>query len=177
VKDALNAAKNFLGIGSPSKVFHKQVGAMISLGTAGGITDNAPRVVAAVKGMVSTVVKAGTAAAAAAEMLKHLRGGGKLSEDFSFKGASANARKFNDQLAKQFYQSGGKNVERFLMQASTVPRTVVAASPAQGAVTTYTFGPGSITLDVTKLKSIDDVVNAVQKLKPTSRQYVTARKL
>lgn len=37
---ALNAAKNFLGIHSPSKVFEKEVGKMIDLGLAAGIENN-----------------------------------------------------------------------------------------------------------------------------------------
>lgn len=49
-RQALNAAKNFLQIKSPSRVFRDQVGKMISLGMGVGIEDNAP-----VKQAVDTV--------------------------------------------------------------------------------------------------------------------------
>lgn len=42
-KKALDAAKEFLGIQSPSRVFRDQVGMMISRGMALGITDGVPR--------------------------------------------------------------------------------------------------------------------------------------
>jgi phage-related protein len=43
-RNALNAAKNFLGINSPSRVFKEQVGEMIPAGMAEGIEDGAPEV-------------------------------------------------------------------------------------------------------------------------------------
>ena len=41
-KAAFDAAKNFLGIKSPSRLFREQVGAMIPRGLAGGIEDDTP---------------------------------------------------------------------------------------------------------------------------------------
>lgn len=46
-RDALNAAKDFLGIQSPSRVFREQVGAMIGAGIALGISDSRDEVAAA----------------------------------------------------------------------------------------------------------------------------------
>lgn len=43
-RKALNAAKSFLGINSPSRVFKEQVGEMIPAGMAEGIEDGAPEV-------------------------------------------------------------------------------------------------------------------------------------
>lgn len=51
---ALNAAKEFLGIESPSRVFRNQVGAMIGKGMALGITDGAPLVERAMQDLTDT---------------------------------------------------------------------------------------------------------------------------
>lgn len=54
--NALNAAKNFLGIKSPSKVFRKEVGMMISEGIALGIEDGERGVNKAIDGMNSDMM-------------------------------------------------------------------------------------------------------------------------
>lgn len=51
---ALNAAKEFLGIKSPSRVFRNQVGAMIAKGMALGIADGVPLVERAVQDLTDT---------------------------------------------------------------------------------------------------------------------------
>lgn len=63
---------------------------------------------------------------------------------------------------------------------STLPKAVAptvnaVVSGQSGGSQAYTFGPGSLVLDVSKLKSIDDVIKAVEGLKPTSRQFVNVR--
>lgn len=50
-RSALNAAKRFLGISSPSKVFREQVGKNVALGMAQGVTDNMGTVNDAVQSM------------------------------------------------------------------------------------------------------------------------------
>lgn len=55
--NALQSAKNFLGIGSPSKVFAKEVGQWIPAGVALGIDDNLPPVTASVESMAGLMVK------------------------------------------------------------------------------------------------------------------------
>lgn len=47
-------------------------------------------------------------AAAAKEILDQIRAGGQVYEDFSFKGSSANAAAYNDDISKQFFSSGGQ---------------------------------------------------------------------
>ena len=48
-KDALDAAKAALGVASPSKVFRDEVGKMIALGWAEGISDNAAKAIQAIE--------------------------------------------------------------------------------------------------------------------------------
>lgn len=55
-ESALNSAKSFLGIHSPSKVFEEQVGKMMALGMGLGIEDNAP--INSIKDTVSNLVDA-----------------------------------------------------------------------------------------------------------------------
>lgn len=57
-KRALDAAKSFLGISSPSKVFRDQVGKNISLGMAKGIDDAAPKVDSAIERLGNTAIGA-----------------------------------------------------------------------------------------------------------------------
>ncbi|MGH3161921.1 MAG: phage tail tape measure protein [Streptosporangiaceae bacterium] len=56
--NALSAAKSFLGINSPSKVFADEVGQSIPEGVAKGVIDNIPAVLDAVQGMSADAVKA-----------------------------------------------------------------------------------------------------------------------
>lgn len=55
---------------------------------------------------------------AARQMLRHLRKGGGVFEDFSFRGMSGLGDRFNEQFSRQFHRSGQKftrgNVEKFL---------------------------------------------------------------
>lgn len=55
-RNAFNAAKNLLKISSPSKLFRDEVGKMISLGMAEGITDGEDDVDDAVGGLVDTTL-------------------------------------------------------------------------------------------------------------------------
>ena len=64
-KSAWQSAKNFLGIGSPSKVFAQEVGRWIPAGMAEGINDNLSPVDTAIGGMASTAVSDLDRAAAA----------------------------------------------------------------------------------------------------------------
>lgn len=57
-KKALNAAKNFLGISSPSKVFRDQVGKNIALGMALGIDDGEKNVATAMNRLNSSLISA-----------------------------------------------------------------------------------------------------------------------
>lgn len=59
-KGALNSAKKFLGIKSPSTVMRDQVGKMIGLGMAEGIADSAKQVDAAMNGLNNKLVADGT---------------------------------------------------------------------------------------------------------------------
>ena len=56
-KSALNAAKKFLGIKSPSRVFRDEVGEMVARGMAEGITDGKNAVGAAISDLTSSSVK------------------------------------------------------------------------------------------------------------------------
>ena len=58
-KSALNGIKNFLGINSPSRVFRDQVGKMMALGMAEGITGEENAVNEAVKKLTSASVATG----------------------------------------------------------------------------------------------------------------------
>jgi hypothetical protein len=58
--DALQAAKDALGISSPSKVFAAQVGVPIAQGLAAGISQGRPFVTAAAEGLTGTAVAAAT---------------------------------------------------------------------------------------------------------------------
>jgi TP901 family phage tail tape measure protein len=53
-------------------------------------------------------------AEAARELLGHVKSGGKVFEDLSFRGMSANLGRFNDQLASRYYGQGGRDLGRFL---------------------------------------------------------------
>ena len=53
---ALKAAKNFLGIHSPSRVFRSEVGEMMSLGMAEGITDGKDAVSTAINDLTNASV-------------------------------------------------------------------------------------------------------------------------
>ena len=55
-RSAWESAKNFLGIGSPSRVFAQEVGRWIPAGMAEGISDNLAPVNTAISGMASTAV-------------------------------------------------------------------------------------------------------------------------
>lgn len=59
-KGALNSAKKFLGIESPSKVMRDQVGKMIGAGMAEGIADSARKVDAAMSGLSNKLVADGS---------------------------------------------------------------------------------------------------------------------
>jgi TP901 family phage tail tape measure protein len=62
---------------------------------------------------------------------------------------------------------------------STLPKfaapTVNAVVSGESGGSHYTFGPGSIVLDASKLRSIQDVVDLVQRLRSTSRQFAVRR--
>lgn len=58
----------------------------------------------------------GGLAAAANELLGHLGRGGKVFEDLSFRGQSANVGQHNDALAQAFQRSGSRDLAAFLRQ-------------------------------------------------------------
>lgn len=64
-QSALDSAKSFLGINSPSRMFHEQVGMPISVGLAAGIMAQTHLVEAAMVGQVTAVHRAATTTAAA----------------------------------------------------------------------------------------------------------------
>ncbi|MFD5244993.1 hypothetical protein ACFWIW_10640 [Amycolatopsis sp. NPDC058340] len=89
---------------------------------------------------------------AAQEALSHLEGGGSFSEDFSFRGGSANMGAFNDQLADMFYKArpgydfnanSRGDVIRFLRQV-----VGSAAASAQAARGGQRSGGGPVVLEV-----------------------------
>lgn len=115
VGDAINSAKSLLGISSPSKLFH-WIGRMLGKGLSFGIDSQTGAVEQAVGRLANSVRT--PMQKAKAEMLKHLRGGGSLFEDFSFRGMSGLGDRFNETIAEQFHGSGREfnrhNVEQFL---------------------------------------------------------------
>lgn len=68
-KSALNAAKNFLGIQSPSKVFRNQVGKNIALGMAKGIEDGEDAVNTALKSLNASALSTSVVASPSASPL------------------------------------------------------------------------------------------------------------
>ncbi|WP_116051675.1 phage tail tape measure protein [Amycolatopsis palatopharyngis] len=103
-------------------------GGQISKMLAAGIDMGIPNVVRAAQRVAATVKS--PMQRAAAEILKHVKGGGKLFEDFSFYGNSQNVRGLNDQISNRFSSTGQDftrgNVEKFL-KGITVERLEVKA--------------------------------------------------
>ncbi|MGH3978082.1 MAG: hypothetical protein ACRDRZ_03610 [Pseudonocardiaceae bacterium] len=120
------AAKAALGIGSPSKLFRDEVGRQIPEGIAVGIegnADSARHAMARLTALLQRSISPRTlglggglseSGRAAQEILDHLRRGGRVFEDFSFRGGSALAGRHNDALAGAFAASGGGDPHRFL---------------------------------------------------------------
>ena len=114
---------------SPSKVF-MEIGGDIGAGLAIGIEQQAARVAAATVKLV-TAAKPTDLQRAAAELEAAIRRGVRVNEDFSFKGMSANLRRWNDDLAKLAFAQN--RVNDFWRDSSAVIRTldqVQARSPA-----------------------------------------------
>ncbi|MDQ0376492.1 phage tail family protein [Amycolatopsis thermophila] len=118
------AAAGVLQVASPSKVFIR-IGQFVMDGLIVGMENRQGAVVRAAEQVAASVGEAATRAAktspmqqAAQEMLTALTSGATFFEDFSFRGASALAKQFNDVLADQFYGQGGvfdaNAIERFL---------------------------------------------------------------
>lgn len=63
-KSAFEAAKNFLGIHSPSRLFRDEIGKMIPAGMAVGVNANTAPAIASVEAMADRMVSAGQATAA-----------------------------------------------------------------------------------------------------------------
>ncbi len=140
-----STARSALGIGSPSRVFAR-IGEQIAAGLAQGIAGSSGLVTRATRALIgATTTPMGRAAR---EILSHLRAGGSLFEDFSFRGSSAVVRRFNDELAARFYRAnpgfdfGGhgtrRRVERFLRDVAAAGSTDVAAALAGVHVTVHT---------------------------------------
>lgn len=90
-KRALDGVKNFLGIHSPSRVFEMQVGEMIPLGAAEGITNESDSVKAAVKQMSKDAI-------------------GSFDTDFSVYGSST----------QNVTPGTDENILRMILQAATM---------------------------------------------------------
>lgn len=112
--DALNAAKSFLGINSPSKLFADHVGSAIPEGIAKGVRDNAHLAHRAVTAMAGTLAGAGQAStggftlAAAGTGLAYSggRGGGvSLVANFDLRNAVVSNPQAMQQLADQVGRS------------------------------------------------------------------------
>lgn len=103
VSDAIQAARNLLGIGSPSKVFIS-FGQALMEGLAIGIRSRERMVQQAVQAALSRTTLT-PMQRAAREILRHIRSGGSMFEDFSFRGSSDLIGQMNDQLARAFYRA------------------------------------------------------------------------
>ena len=90
----VGSAKNFLGIKSPSKVFNKEVGAMIAEGTADGITENSK-----------------VASDAAAKMSKETYGAAKLWID-DYRNAADYLATEEIEMWKTLRETYGENIEQ-----------------------------------------------------------------
>jgi len=144
VRDALAHAKGLIGARSPSRVFAEEVGRPISEGIAVGITQSEAEIRLAMSGALG-----GSLQAAIDEVQAHVARGGRIFEDFSFVGASANLRNFNDAIAEM---TGGKlanlaKVEQQLARVRPIPRAV-AAAPAAGTVINVAAGAVVVQLPV-----------------------------
>lgn len=133
--DALNAAKSFLGIGSPSKEFADQVGQWIPHGVAMGVSDHTPVAQQAVSKMASTLTTAAKTAlslptlmplaASASVMSTQLtangRGGSGQVVNFNFdlrnssvmtdRDMDALVNKIGKRVATQILPSGGVRIQ------------------------------------------------------------------
>lgn len=171
---AWQAAKDFLGIASPSKLFRYEVGAFIPAGMALGIQDQAALPAKAVTAMVSGVATAAQRAiavdpglkAAAQELLNRVTSGGQVFEDLSFRGMSANLGKFNDQLADMFYASG-KSLREFLSGLAASSAAVQAGQSVGQQIVkgldktlkAYTVAAPSISMPGVESKAFDHVTD------------------
>jgi phage-related protein len=111
VSGAVDAAKSFLNIGSPSRLTEHVIGLPMMQGVAKGVARN-------------------------------------------------------EKLPENALRDAFKSLPRMVP-----PMVNAVVSGESGGSRTYTFGPGSITLDLSKMKSIDDVVRAIEGLRTTSRQF------
>lgn len=142
---AIQGAKAAARSGSPSRVF-MALGFDIDEGLALGIERMAGRVFGAVRGLIDRLrglfsgglvpqVQTGMQRAAA-EILAAMRAGKTVFEDLSFRGMSANAKRFNDQLAKAFHAGGNafnrRDVSRFLAARSAPTGRNAAVAPSVG---------------------------------------------
>lgn len=99
---AISAARNALGIGSPSKVF-TGMGLNVGRSFISAILSLRQRVADAASQLAGSAVD--PVRRAAREVLAHLRSGGNVFEDFSFRGASGLVSARNDALARRFYRT------------------------------------------------------------------------
>lgn len=145
-------AKDFLGISSPSKVFRDQVGVHIPTGVAAGIEDSTPNLIRSAQAMTDAVrdaavggldgwspltVDDGGRSAALAELLDASRSGTRIGEDMSFGDMSANLGRWNDDLARDFYQANrgfdwGRGGEAAALQAWAAGQAGSPPAPAAG---------------------------------------------
>jgi hypothetical protein len=99
VLSAKAAADRAARSGSPSRLF-MEVGRDIGQGLALGIEQQQATVVRAVQQTISAAANERNLLAAIDEVQRHLLAGGRIHEDFSFRGMSANLDRFNDDIAK-----------------------------------------------------------------------------
>lgn len=110
--DALQAAKHALGISSPSRKAHDELGMPFAEGWAGGISDNAHKVAGAVKGVAASLFDGGGSASSALDAVSGVGGGGGIvidlrgSQLMSDKDIEVLAAKLQPALGRIAVQSG-----------------------------------------------------------------------
>ncbi|MGA5819735.1 phage tail tape measure protein [Kitasatospora sp. NPDC094028] len=115
--DALNAAKSFLGISSPSREFAQQVGHWIPAGIAAGVKANASTALAAVTALSGAAVDAGALTAAqvpaAVSLPAAAAGGGQIVQHtthITVQGSVLAERDLRDLVRQENLRDGARNV-------------------------------------------------------------------
>ncbi|MFE5582565.1 phage tail tape measure protein [Kitasatospora sp. NPDC056531] len=111
-EDALNAAKSFLGISSPSKVFAAEVGKWIPHGIAQGIDDHGQVAADSVTNLASGLtgrLAAGGASGLAVAGGASAGGGSVVVVNVTVQGSVLSEADLRDTLEKQMYQLGMRN--------------------------------------------------------------------
>ncbi|MFI6117482.1 phage tail tape measure protein [Kitasatospora sp. NPDC051164] len=115
--DALNAAKSFLGISSPSRVFAEQVGHWIPHGIAAGVQASAGVALAAVTALSGAAVDAGSLTAAQLQpgvsLPGSMAGAGQIVQHtthITVQGSVLAERDLRDLVRQQNLQDGARNI-------------------------------------------------------------------